>query len=673
MRAWPVFALAVLLVLAGHGRDRFDTWVNETRLPPILTETSVEVLDRNGVLLRPYTVETGRWRLAVTPDGVSQNYVDMLVRYEDKRFWSHPGVDLRAMARAVAQAVWHGRVVSGGSTLTMQVGRLLENSGTGRVPGKFRQIRLALALERRLNKQDILALYLLHAPFGGNLEGVRAASLAYFGKEPLRLNTAEAALLVALPQAPESRRPDLRPEAARRGRDRVLLRLETAGVLEPRDVAQAQRQGVPRVRRNFPNFAAHVSDRVRREAPIQKVHHTTLDQELQAALEAKLTRYLARDHRKLSAAILVLDHLTGEVLASIGSPGLDTSSGHVDLTQAVRSPGSTLKPLVYGLAYQTGRAHPLSVITDGPIEIAGYAPRNFDGAYRGDVSLTEALQLSLNTPVVQLTEMITPARLVASLRQAGLSPQLRGQAPGLAVALGGVGTTLQDLVILYAGIAQGGRTVPMHWRSGETQPSTQRFLDPASAWHVSDALWGLAPPPGAPRNRLAYKTGTSYGHRDAWAIGFDGRYTIGVWIGRPDGTAVPGIFGAALAAPLLFDVAQIVSSEGHPRLAPPEHLRSWTVQDLPQHLARVGARSRRDNTGFKLTFPPDGARLRDQDVTLKLTAGQPPFAVLLNDTPVLKGQRSRVIPIDLGGPGYFDVTVLDATGASSRVHLELRN
>ncbi|NJS39770.1 MAG: penicillin-binding protein 1C, partial [Rhodobacteraceae bacterium] len=208
MRARWIIALAATLWLAAYGRDRLDHWIDATILPPLTVATSIEVLDRDGDLLRAFTVADGRWRLALPPDKVDPDYIAMLLAYEDKRFYDHPGVDPRSMLRAVLQAAWNGRVISGGSTLTMQVARLLEEGTTGQVGGKLRQMRVALALERRLTKDQILQLYLHLAPFGGNLEGVRAASISYFGKEPLRLTPAEAALLVAIPQSPEVRRPD---------------------------------------------------------------------------------------------------------------------------------------------------------------------------------------------------------------------------------------------------------------------------------------------------------------------------------------------------------------------------------------------------------------------------------------------------------------------------------
>ncbi|MDH3264622.1 MAG: penicillin-binding protein 1C, partial [Paracoccaceae bacterium] len=515
MRRWGLFLLALTLFAGAAVRDGIDAWVAATELPPLVAETSVEVLDRDGRLLRAYTVADGRWRLAVTPDKVDPLYLRMLVAYEDRRFWDHGGVDPRAMLRAAGQALWHGRIVSGGSTLTMQAARLLEDGGTGDWATKLRQIRVALALERRLSKAEILGLYLNRAPFGGNLEGVRAAARAYFGKEPRRLTPAEAALLVALPQSPETRRPDRHAEAAEAARARVLARMVSAGLVGPERAEAALSEAVPRARRPFPALAPHLADRVRTAEPFRPAHRLTVDLSLQASLERLAEAAVRGRGARLSAAILVLDHGTGEVLASVGSAGyLDEGrEGYVDMTRALRSPGSTLKPLVYGLAFDEGLAHPETLIDDRPTAFGRYRPQNFDGEYRGTVTARQALQMSLNIPVVTLTEAVGPAKLMAHLRRAGAEPALPGGEAGLAVALGGVGVTLEDLARLYAAIARGGSPVALRWDAAAAPDLGPRaaVLTPEAAWQVAEILSGIAPPPGRPWNRLAYKTGTSYG------------------------------------------------------------------------------------------------------------------------------------------------------------------
>ncbi len=288
MRRHAAFLLAALLLFGAGARDGFDLWVARTDLPPLWIETGTEVVARDGTLLRAFTVADGRWRLE--PGPVDPLFLDLLIGYEDRRFRDHAGVDPLALLRAGWQAATHGRIVSGGSTLTMQVARLLEESGTGRVEGKLRQMRVALALERRLTKDEILGLYLRLAPYGGNLEGIRAASLAWLGKEPRRLTPAEAALLVALPQSPETRRPDRHPEVARAARARVLARMVEGGTIGADRAAAALSEAVPTARRSFPALSPHLAERLRREHPGAARIATTIDPRLQRRLEALATR-----------------------------------------------------------------------------------------------------------------------------------------------------------------------------------------------------------------------------------------------------------------------------------------------------------------------------------------------------------------------------------------------
>lgn len=678
--ARAVIGVAAALWLAAVGRDGFDDWVAATVLPPLVPETSVLVEDRDGRLLRAYTVADGRWRLALAPDAVDPQFLRMLVAYEDGRFADHGGVDLRALVRAVAQAVWNGGVVSGGSTLTMQVARLLEEGGTGRLEGKLRQMRVALALERRLTKAQILGLYLQLAPYGGNIEGARAASLAYFGKEPGRLTPAEAALLVAIPQSPEGRRPDRHPDRAADARDRVLERAVAKGIL-PADQAEAARtEPVPVARRPVPALAPHLADRARRAEPAAQVLRLTVDRGLQVALEGLAAETVQHQGDRLQVAIVAADHLTGDILASVGSAAFvaDARQGFVDMTQAARSPGSTLKPLVYALAFDDGLAHPETMIEDRPLRFGTYAPQNFDRQYRGTVRVRQALQLSLNIPVVELTDAMGPARILVALDKAGLQHRLPPGEPGLAIALGGIGISLQDMVQLYAALARGGVALPLRWRlDGADGAEGARIVSRAAAWQVGDILAGLPPPPGAPTNRLAYKTGTSYGHRDAWAIGFDGRHVVGVWLGRADGTPVPGAFGADLAAPVLFQAFARLKPALTPQPpAPPETLLVATAQ-LPPPLQRFRSREAAFELGRDaptVAFPPDGAEVErlPEGVMVRVDGGRGPFTWLADGAPVVMGERGRETVLPLRGTGFTTLSVIDAEGRAARTRIRLR-
>ncbi|MCB1487659.1 MAG: penicillin-binding protein 1C [Bauldia sp.] len=662
----------------------------EANLPsppdPASVATSTVVLDRDGRLLRPFTIADGRWRLPVTKADVDQRFLDMLIGYEDGRFAEHHGVDYRALLRAAGQFVLAGgHIVSGGSTLTMQVARLLEGERTRDAEAKLRQILMARKLEDRFSKDQILTLYLMLAPYGGNIEGVRAASLAYFGKDPSRLTIAESALLVALPQSPEARRPDRDPVAARAARNRVLDRLVAEGVLGSEEAEVAKTERMPTARRTFPMLAAHLAEEAVAADPKAAKHTLTIDRDLQASLETLAHDRVTAMGPKLSIAIVAADYRTGEILASVGSAGLleDGRAGHVDMTRGIRSPGSTLKPLIYGLAFEEGLAHPSSLIEDRPTGFGGYAPQNFDGGYRGTVTVREALQQSLNVPAIVVLDAVGPARLVARMKRAGIKPELpQLSAPGLAVGLGGVGTSLHDLVQLYAAIANGGTPVTLRdgIADGPYVPLAQAgspVLSRTAAWQVSDILAGVLPPSNGSPGQIAYKTGTSYGYRDAWAIGFDGRHVIGVWIGRPDGTPVPGLSGITGAAPILFEAFNRLGPKRvRLRPAPPGVLIASTGE-LPPPLRRFRHPDQtvvaRDN-GPEIAYPLEGVtvdlgiRIGDPSpLVIKVRNGSPPFTFFANGTPVGRNPFDRSERWQPDGPGFVTLSVVDSSGRSDRV------
>jgi penicillin-binding protein 1C len=481
------------------------------------------VLDREGRLLRAYATREGRWRLPATPDDVDPRFVKMLFAYEDQHFYAHHGVDPVALMRAAWQLASEWHIVSGGSTITMQVARLLEPRERRSFYAKAQQIVRALELERKLSKSEILSFYLTLAPYGGNLEGVRAAALAYFGHEPKRLTVAEAALLVALPQSPELRRPDRFADSARAARDRVAARVVGEGVLPADEAAAAKLVQLPQKRMELPTLAPQAADHIVAAEPDKYIHRLTIDGALQKSLET-LARERARAlGPQISVAILAVDNASNEVRARVASADyFDTQrAGQVDMTRALRSPGSTLKPFIYGLGFEDGLIHPETLIEDRPIRFGNYAPENFDLTFQGTVPVRRALQFSLNVPAIAVLEKVGVTRLAARLRQAGAGLVLpKGEAPGLAMGLGGVGITLQDLVVLYAGLSRFGTAERLIERTG-TVGQPKRLLDRTAAWYVGDVLLGAPPPDNAPPGRIAFKTGTSYGYRDE--VGGGGR------------------------------------------------------------------------------------------------------------------------------------------------------
>ena len=424
-------------------------------------------------------------------------------------------------------------------------------------------------------------------------------------------------------------------------------------------------------------LAPHLADRAVRAAPSRPRHVLTLDAGVQRGLEGLARQAVADRGAQMQIAILVADHQSGEILASVGSAGFvaDQRQGFVDMTMALRSPGSTLKPLVYGLAFDEGLAHPETLIDDKPVSFGTYAPQNFDKIYRGTLRVRDALQQSLNIPVVLLTDALGPAKVIAAMRRAGMAPALKGDEPGLAISLGGLGVTLTDMVQLYAAIARGGVALPLRFTGDGAEG--QRLMSAVAAWQVADILSGLPPPAGAPENRLAYKTGTSYGYRDAWAIGFDGRYVAGVWMGRADGTPVPGAFGGDLAAPILFQVMGRVSRSLTPLPPPPPATLLVSNAQLPQPLRRFRSREAAFEVAADapvLTFPPDGAEVErlEGQLLVKLRGGTAPFTLLADGVPVQTGLRQRETVLPMAGLGFVTLSVVDAEGRSNRVRFWLR-
>ena len=529
---------------------------------PAATDGSTVVLARDGTPLRAFPDRDGVWCYPAKPEDVSPLYVQALLAYEDRWFYKHPGVNPYAIARALWQWVVHRRLLSGGSTLTMQVARILDGTPHN-VSGKLRQILRALQLEAHLSKKEILTLYLDRAPFGGTIEGVEAASWAYLGKPALRLSRAEAALLAVLPQAPSRLRPDRNAQAARVARDKVLNRMAALGVWTRAEVHDAEIESVAARSLQSPLSAALLAERLHEQKPQARRITTTIDAELQRALEARVTAYLAHLPDRTSAALLVVDNATLEARAYVGSAAFadEQRLGHVDMVRAWRSPGSTLKPFLYGLALDDGLIDSESLLIDAPQSFGTYRPGNFEMAYNGPIGAAEALRLSLNVPAVDLIDRIGPTRFVARLANAGLTVRLpRGVDPNLSVILGGAGVRMEDLAGAYTALNRGGVAGRVRYRVND--PTTdRRVLSDGAAWIVRDILEANPRPGYSPgtfdsgtRPRVAWKTGTSYGFRDAWALGATRRYTVAVWIGRPDGTPLPGQYGAVTALPLMFQV-----------------------------------------------------------------------------------------------------------------------
>ncbi|MEZ5839835.1 MAG: penicillin-binding protein 1C [Hyphomicrobiales bacterium] len=692
LAAYGLAAALAATALAGGSLAVFVSRIGPPDFSP-LQDVSTLVVDRNGALLRPFTTHTGRWRLPVELAEVDTRFLDMLIAYEDRRFRDHHGVDPRAVARAAWQLAVNGRIVSGASTITMQLARLLEPHAERSFAGKLVEAVRAVEIERRLSKDEILAAYLTLAPYGGNLEGVRAASIAYFGKEPRRLSLAEAALLVALPQSPERRRPDRAASVARAARDRVLDRMVGAGVVTPAAAFAARERNVPTARQPVPMIAAHLAEDVVAAVPDLKVHRLTIDRPLQESLEQLAADRARLLGRRLSAAILVVDNETGAVRAHVGSAGyLDMArAGQVDMTRAVRSPGSTLKPFIYGLAFEEGIVHPETLIEDRPTRFGAYRPENFEETFQGTVTVRQALQLSLNVPAVSLLEAIGPDRLFARFREVGVDMKLPPSVgPNLAVGLGGVGLRLADLARLYAALARGGSVMPLVVEAAGERPNVpiaRPLLGKVADWYVADILAGAPPPNNAAGGLLAYKTGTSYGYRDAWSVGFDSHHTVAVWVGRPDGAPVPGLVGRVAAAPVLFDAfSRLGGATGLLARRPAGALVAGTAELPPplRHYRGAGILASAPDGAdapLAIAFPPDGAAVdlgatgapsAPSPLALKAAGGRLPLTFMVNGRPVASSPHRREASWAPDGPGFAHLSVIDADGvvAGATVRIE---
>ncbi|MFS3134150.1 penicillin-binding protein 1C [Gluconacetobacter sacchari] len=653
-RLWPLGAAALLL----GGLLLLDRLA-----PPDLTRARqfALILDgRDGTWLDGHTSADGLWRLPVRARDVDPFYLALLLKTEDRRFAAHPGVDPAALARAAWQFARRGHVVSGGSTLAMQVARLL-TPHRHTLAGKVRDLLRALQLQWRFGRAGILDLYLTLAPEGRNIEGVRAASLLYFGHEPARLTPAEAAFLVALPRRPSALRPDRHPAALVAAARAILAR----GAPAAPAVLSWQAPRPPAVPHDAPELLGHML--AARRAGIVT---TTLD----PLLQREIRRMLAARPAPLRGtfATLVVDR-DRTIAAWIGGAEHACPGQAIDLVRAPRSPGSTLKPFVYGMAFEAGRMTPRTRVNDIRMAIGGYAPLDFDRRFRGETTVGEALRLSLNIPAIQALRSVGAARFMARMRAGGATLRLpRGAGANLAIVLGGVDLSLFDLTMLYTALNHDGMVAPLRIAPGPAPPET-RLLSQRAARDVRAILRGTAPPDGTPAwDDVAFKTGTSFGSRDGWAMAATARWTVGIWAGRPDGTASPGLTGRDTAAPVLADILSVLAPADLPGTpdAAPAHQPMAALSPALRRLPRPD--------GPQVVFPRDHADLESRSddgamvpIGLEASGGRPPYRWFVNGAPlaVPLGARPSWTP-DM--PGFAHLTVQDATGRHASADIRIR-
>lgn len=548
------------------------------------------VTDHEGVPLRIFLPPDEQFRIPVTLSEVAPVFLKTLIASEDRWFHSHPGVNPFAIGRALWANLRHSRIVSGASTITMQIARLAEPKPRT-LWAKGQELFRALQLERRFTKNELLELYVNLTPYGDNIEGIGAASTVYFDKTPQQLSLGEVALLAVLPRAPNAYNPVRNPHTALAVRNRTLAQLQRSGVFTAAEITGARQHPVkvPTWQPPFvaPHFSQIVIDRFSREPQIV----TTLDRRVQQIAETQVATRIAglRERGIGSAAVVVIENDSRSVRALVGSPDFFAiaTQGQVNAATARRSPGSTLKPFLYAMAMDLGLILPDTYLLDVPTDFAGYVPENYDGQYSGLVTVREALVRSLNAPAVRLLAQIGLPTFHTLLQRGGLATLDRPATTyGLPLILGSGEVTLLDLTNLYATLAAGGMHQPIRITTNPSgnSASHEHLFSPESAHLVTRTLTGLQRP-DLPRAWhltrevpvVAWKTGTSYGHRDAWSLGFSARYTIGVWVGNVNGRGQKGLSGAEHAAPLLFDLFRVIEG-GTAQLPRPENLQLGEVR-----------------------------------------------------------------------------------------------
>lgn len=579
-RLHKIYVFTVLVL--GFGAA---VWFYHCLPEPLFTDPYSTVLeDRDGRLMGARTAADEQWRFPPASD-LPEKYIEALLLFEDKRFYRHPGVDPLALARAFRQNLTSDRVVSGASTLSMQVIRLAGGNPPRSYQRKVLEIIQAFRLELRYSKSEILELYAAHAPFGGNVVGLEAASWRYFGHPADELSWAEAAMLAVLPNSPALMHPGRNRDALEQKRNSVLERLHANGVIDQLTLTLARQESIPELPMTLPQHAPHLLDRVA-SGPMRGTQlQTTID----AGVQQRAAEVIARHHQMLrqneihNAAAIIADVRTGEVLAYIGNtPGtakLRQRAHMVDIIQAPRSTGSILKPVLYTLMMQDGQLLPHMLVADVPTRISDYSPQNFSRTYMGAVSASEVVSRSLNVPSVRMLQRYGLARFHYYLQEMGM--QTINRPPehyGLTLILGGAEGTLWDLTGMYTSMVRhlGENRLsgnydfearPLSYTTEKADVTGGFRLSPGVVWSMMEAMKEVTRPEGEvdwrrfdSARQVAWKTGTSFGNRDAWAVGMTPEYVIGVWVGNASGEGRPDLTGVRKAAPIMFDLFNLMGS-----------------------------------------------------------------------------------------------------------------
>ncbi len=534
------------------------------KLPPVPQYSTVVTADK-GEIIHAFLSKDEKWRFKISTKEMHPDLKKAFINKEDKYFYYHPGINIFAISRAAFNNVIKNKKTSGASTITMQVVRLLEPRDRTYL-NKFVEIFRALQLELHYSKEEILELYINFVPYGSNIEGVKAASLLYFQKSPEQLSLAQIVSLTIIPNRPVSLNPQRHPQVLMTERNKWLARFAEEELFDASRIQDALKENIYAVRKPLPKKAQHLSIRLHRKYPRLTEINTNIKLTTQERAQIILENYMARIKQMgiHNSAVIIFNNETKKTEAYIGSPDFDDKEfdGQVDGVNAIRSPGSTLKPFIYGMAFDKGLLTPKMVIEDIPTNFDGYIPTNFDEHFNGLVSVEKSLAYSLNIPAVKTIEQLNPAVVTKTLVKSGFKQIKRDEAHlGLSLSLGGCGVTLEELAHLYTIFAQNGMLYNYPILQQDSSSFSAPVLSEASSYMISEILTQITRP-DLPNNmqssfhipHIAWKTGTSYGRKDAWCVGYNKKYTIGVWLGNFDATGVHELTGTDIATPLLFEL-----------------------------------------------------------------------------------------------------------------------
>ena len=629
-----------------------------------IKDSSRIVYDSSNNWLYATTNSTQKWRFKPQLKRIDSLYIKMLINFEDKRFYSHYGVDVMALTRASYQLATRGHIVSGGSTLTMQVARLLEPKSRT-LSSKIVEIIRALQLEYHYTKEQILNIYLTLAPYGGNVEGIEAASWYYFGKHPYALSASEAALLVALPKNPESYRPDKHPKRAKKARDRVLKRAYEAGILSDFIYKQAIEEPIARELYRFPRYAPHLALKLLKKSSKTDIY-TTIDATLQKQLEAWAKERGKTLPNGASMALLVVENSSSKIRAYMGSYNMFNKkiSGYIDMTDAIRSPGSALKPFIYAMGFEKHIIHPQTIILDKEVTFGNYHPHNYSRKFHGQVTISEALKNSLNIPAVKVLYRVGAGEFIDRLQKVVGKVYIPKNSATLPVALGGLGVSLKQLTQAYVTLANGGSSKSLAILK-ESKQKQVNLVSPKSAKQVT-AILRQIPPPDNYRDRadkIAYKTGTSYGYRDFWSMGYSKNYTVALWVGRADNRPVVKLSAREIATPLMFEAFSLIDAI--------KGLKQWSwssnfIKNRAPDVLKYFDKELKSQDSLKFLYPKKGARYQSASchkvtVEIAIDNGKEPYFFYIDSKP--KATNAKRLNLKFG-VGAHTITVLDSSGES---------